>query len=224
MRDEVDGPNNDVKGETKTGRSRGNTRARLFEAAAEVFGEIGVDAASVEMITERAGFTRGAFYSNFESKDDLFFALVSAVSDRKLLAVSERVRSLESEGLRDMAVEELLGRILDVIVDEPVAVRLMNEFRTRAMRDERAAQAYLAWQHGMEERVEGIVGDIARGTGLQLSMQPAELAQMVMFIWEGTSVQAVIERRDQEDLADQVCRRTVAIIAALVASQTTGRG
>jgi len=50
---------------TPATRSRENTRARLLEAAAQVFAEAGLDGASVEAVCERAGFTRGAFYSNF---------------------------------------------------------------------------------------------------------------------------------------------------------------
>ncbi|MDO5677959.1 MAG: helix-turn-helix domain-containing protein [Propionibacteriaceae bacterium] len=47
------------------------TRARLVEAAIVEFGRNGIDATSVEQLCEAAGFTRGAFYSNFTSKDDL---------------------------------------------------------------------------------------------------------------------------------------------------------
>ena len=48
---------------------------RVQRAAPEVFAEVGMDAASVEMICERAGFTRGAFYSNFASMDELLVAV-----------------------------------------------------------------------------------------------------------------------------------------------------
>jgi AcrR family transcriptional regulator len=73
---------------------REQTRARLLDAAHEVFSEVGMDAASVEAICERAGFTRGAFYSNFETKDELFLALVTRLSDAKLDAVESRVQRL----------------------------------------------------------------------------------------------------------------------------------
>lgn len=56
--------------------SRHETRTRLFEAAAEVFGERGIGAASIDAIAEAAGFTRGAFYSNFENKDELIIAML----------------------------------------------------------------------------------------------------------------------------------------------------
>jgi AcrR family transcriptional regulator len=48
----------------------------LFEAAARVFEEQGIGGASIEAIAAAAGFTRGAFYSNFKSKDELIIAML----------------------------------------------------------------------------------------------------------------------------------------------------
>src|SRR5580698_11473212 len=56
--------------------TRDETRERLFEAAAQVFEEQGIGAASIEAIAAAAGFTRGAFYSNFTSKDELIIAML----------------------------------------------------------------------------------------------------------------------------------------------------
>ena len=52
------------------------TRARFIEAAGRVFARAGFDAASVEQLSTEANFSRGAFYSNFKSKDELFLALL----------------------------------------------------------------------------------------------------------------------------------------------------
>src|ERR1700688_5083249 len=63
--------------------SRGRTRPtrdatceKLFEAAARVFEDQGIGGASIEAIAAAAGFTRGAFYSNFNSKDELIIAML----------------------------------------------------------------------------------------------------------------------------------------------------
>lgn len=56
--------------------SREEVRTRLFEAAAQVFEEHGIGSASIEAITDAAGFTRGAFYSNFANKDELIIAML----------------------------------------------------------------------------------------------------------------------------------------------------
>jgi AcrR family transcriptional regulator len=56
--------------------SQARTRAALLQAGAEVFVERGLAGSSVEAIAARAGFTRGAFYSNFASKEELFSELL----------------------------------------------------------------------------------------------------------------------------------------------------
>ena len=60
----------------RTRPTRDDTRDKLFEAAALVFEELGINAASIENIAAAAGFTRGAFYSNFASKDELIVAML----------------------------------------------------------------------------------------------------------------------------------------------------
>jgi AcrR family transcriptional regulator len=60
----------------RTRPTRDDTCEKLFEAAARVFEEQGIGAASIEAIAAAAGFTRGAFYSNFKSKDELIIAML----------------------------------------------------------------------------------------------------------------------------------------------------
>jgi AcrR family transcriptional regulator len=68
----------------RTRPTRDETREKLFEAAAEVFEEHGIGAASIEMIAAAAGLTRGAFYSNFDGKDDLIIAMLEDHVERSL--------------------------------------------------------------------------------------------------------------------------------------------
>jgi len=68
----------------RTRPTRDETREKLFEAAAEVFEEHGIGAASIETIAAAAGLTRGAFYSNFDSKDDLIIAMLEDHVERSL--------------------------------------------------------------------------------------------------------------------------------------------
>jgi AcrR family transcriptional regulator len=60
----------------RTRPTRDDTREKLFEAAARVFEDQGIGGASIEAIAAAAGFTRGAFYSNFDSKDELIIAML----------------------------------------------------------------------------------------------------------------------------------------------------
>ena len=52
------------------------TRLRLIEAAERLFIRKGFDDTSVDEISEMAGYSRGAFYSNFENKDQVFLAVI----------------------------------------------------------------------------------------------------------------------------------------------------
>ncbi|MDI1266912.1 MAG: TetR/AcrR family transcriptional regulator [bacterium] len=60
----------------RTRPTRDDTREKLFDAAARVFEEQGIGGASIEIIAAAAGFTRGAFYSNFKSKEELIIAML----------------------------------------------------------------------------------------------------------------------------------------------------
>jgi AcrR family transcriptional regulator len=60
----------------RTRPTRDDTCEKLFEAAARVFEEQGIGGVSIEAIAAAAGFTRGAFYSNFKSKDELIIAML----------------------------------------------------------------------------------------------------------------------------------------------------
>src|ERR1700756_4882956 len=94
--------------------SRELTTARLLEAAQKLIAKKGLDAASVENITAAAGYSRGAFYSNFSSKDDLFIELLRCEHEQAMLEfnqlreselpldeVEKRTRELYSHLYRD---------------------------------------------------------------------------------------------------------------------------
>lgn len=56
--------------------SRARTRQRLLESAQKLIAKRGLSAASVEDIAGDAGYSRGAFYSNFNTKDELLLELL----------------------------------------------------------------------------------------------------------------------------------------------------
>src|ERR1700753_331916 len=60
----------------RTRPTRDDTCEKLFEAAARLFEDQGIGGASIEAIAAAAGFSRGAFYSNFKSKDELIIAMI----------------------------------------------------------------------------------------------------------------------------------------------------
>ena len=80
------------------GTGREATRNRVLGAAYEVFAEVGIDAATVEAICAQAHFSRGAFYSNFASKDDLFLELIEKVTNDRMRRAAGFVRACRRRG------------------------------------------------------------------------------------------------------------------------------
>ena len=66
---------------------RAQTRLDLLDAAARVFAERGYHGASVDLVAEAAGYTKGAVYSNFDSKEDLFLELLDRRIDTTITAM-----------------------------------------------------------------------------------------------------------------------------------------
>jgi AcrR family transcriptional regulator len=198
-----------------TSKRREATRQKLLDAAAEVFAELGLDAASVEAICERAGFTRGAFYSNFETKDELMLALTERFAGEKIEAVAERVAELQSRG-ENLEAGALVRQLLDVAFDRKQGILLTSEIRTRAMRDPRLAETYVAWQQGMAERVGSFIESLAQSYGFRLRLPAAEFAGLIMQTWEDASAYAVMTGLDAAETHRLVNDRTAGLATALV--------
>jgi len=183
-------------------RRREQTRARLLDAAHELFGEVGMDAASVEAICERAGFTRGAFYSNFESKEELFFALITQLADATIEQVAGRVRELTPGDAPDAAslVRQVVGPSLGGQMDS----QLISEMRAQALRDPRLARAYLAWQDAMRARVEAIISSVATAYGLRLRLPLREAAQLLLDVSDDTCTRARLEGCSQAQITERL--------------------
>jgi AcrR family transcriptional regulator len=213
MTDTVDVPPSGL-----TSRRREATRQKLLDAAAQVFAEEGLDAASVEAICERAGFTRGAFYSNFETKDELFLELAGRVARARVDSVRQRVAQLEREGdLEDVATDALsvVQEVLDVSGDDRLAILLMSEIRIHALRDPQLGAAYLAQDAEMRVSVAQIITDIAEAKHIVFRLPADEVARLMLTVWESESVRATMAGLDYA----AVCRRTseeLARVAQLV--------
>ncbi|MDR2321652.1 MAG: TetR/AcrR family transcriptional regulator [Microbacterium sp.] len=183
-------------------RSRENTRARLLEAAALVFAEEGLDGATVEAVCERAGFTRGAFYSNFESKDELFLELAGTVSAERLTAVRARVTELNESGAlaQDCDATTLVQQVMDTGSDDRLGVMLLSEIRLRALRDHAWGTAYLKQEQEMVAGIARIIDDIAATGTISLRVDSEVAARMLLIIWEGTTVRGAMAGKDDAQL------------------------
>src|ERR1700683_5291089 len=82
--------------------SRARTRELVLESASAIFRRDGFHQASIDEIAEEAGFSRGAVYSSFANKDELFLALHDREAQRRVQLIAERL--LEDGTLQDAAL------------------------------------------------------------------------------------------------------------------------
>jgi hypothetical protein len=140
--------------------------------------------ASVEEITESAGYSRGAFYSNFDSKEELFLTLIESRTEDNLrdIAVAFRKGDTPEERIRSGGafVDSMAGR------DRQWCV-LHMEFWARAVRDpklrRRFSKQYEVWRDGIALMIEAQNEE----PGLELDVPPRELASGLIALCEGRS-------------------------------------
>src|ERR1700682_2088740 len=93
-------------------KRRAETRARLIEAAFQVFADKGFGHVRIEDVCAAAGYTRGAFYSQFDSLEELFFVLYDEWAAR----VADQVRTATAAGDAVTDVPGVVERIVDTLL------------------------------------------------------------------------------------------------------------
>ena len=167
-------------------RSREETRARLLAAAYQVFAHNGYERATVDEIVREAGFSKGAFYVHFESKDDLFWQMLEERIDAQQETFRQTLDPNES-------VEENERRILETVFEmnnDPMAAAVFLEFSAHAMRNEkvreRLAEMYRRWHQFVVETLE-----IGHAAGrVRDDVDAGLLASAIMAILEGAMIQS----------------------------------
>jgi AcrR family transcriptional regulator len=173
----------------RTRPTRDDTREKLFEAAARVFEEQGIGGASIEAIAAAAGFTRGAFYSNFDSKDELIIAMLEdhvAQSITRMHELLARHRNLADfiDALKkmDRSQQDPLGR-------SPLLHMEMILFVARAeKRRPELAKRLRARRKLIVEIVESV-----KGSGSNGALDPAWTGAMVLALEDGFRLHRLID-------------------------------
>ena len=189
-------PGADRQGDPTPGvsKKRAATQARLLAAASQVFAERGFGRATVEDVCERAGFSRGAFYSNFDSLDGLFFALYSSWSSELIAAVRQAVDLAPSE----LSLRELIDQVISVL---PVnrRIHLLNlEFAAHALRHPEVGIALAGSRRRLREALMPVlrIGLIACDPAFD-DARLDELARAVIAVQDGMFLQELLEPADR---------------------------
>ena len=180
-------------------RRREATVERLLDAALETFAEIGFAAASVEDICRRGGFTRGAFYSSFRTKDELFAALFARETARHLARTEQQLEGIEQEA---DPVAAAVARCLGTLRADRTWVLVHTEYRLHAARSPEAAAALREHTATLNARLTELIATAADRTGLRLALPAGQLARIVLALHDGLAVQEVV-LADTAEAADE---------------------
>lgn len=181
------------------------TRDRLLKAATAVFLERGVVAATVEEICEAAGFTRGAFYSNFADKG----ALLEAIIARESAAVLELLEGLTEDVKNTTDIERVLESFFEV---QPIArdhYLIHTELALAAARDPEGYATFRALQIGQWERMGQTVVASLRRAGLEPTIDVEDLVQVLYGVLERSVASALVQGRAD---TDAMARRVLPIV------------
>lgn len=190
-----------------------------MDAAFDTFAEEGFAASSVEAISERAGFSRGAFYYNFASKEELFLALIERSIHRRLGTVDQSATiSGFFDGLGDE--EEALLDLMRGQGDEDDLkwVMVITEFRLYAIRGNDTAtlhrfdQLFTTVTDGLADRF----AERAAAAGLRFAVPPAVVASLVVGVYIDAIIHGAVAQLDRVQGERLTAERLVAVLRGLV--------
>jgi AcrR family transcriptional regulator len=172
------------------------TRQRLLDAARTVFAERGAFGATVEEICDRAGYTRGAFYSNFADMDDVLDALIEREHARLLEHLDASVAVIEREMATVTDLTTALGGFVDRIartvpLDRQLSL-VLTELEILAIRRPDQASRFAALSERFRERIGAFIDDAMRRNGLEPVVAPSDIADAVLAIAERSARRAFL--------------------------------
>jgi AcrR family transcriptional regulator len=166
---------------------RTEVRTRILEAAAAVVAERGLAAASLDQVAAAAGFTKGAVYSNFASKDELFLALLET-------QVSGRVAGVERTLATARTVPEALAAVSAELARPDARTQLLlGEFWQRAVRDPAVAAAFAESRRRLRARVVEAAAAFLAGLPQDTGWTPEALAVVVVALANGLAFEELAD-------------------------------
>jgi AcrR family transcriptional regulator len=180
---------------------REQTRRELVAAAETCFVSRGFHASSVDEVAERAGYTKGAVYSNFASKEDLFFAVYEHRVEQVLTEVVPDLRQLGAE----RAFDQLAAGALHRRDPDDGWRAVFFEFWAHVVRHPELRERFAAIHaRFLEPMAEGVL-QLAEDRGLTL---PSDVtASQVAVAWNAMEVGLNLERLTQPRTVDRAVAR-----------------
>lgn len=168
---------------------REETRRRLIAAAAGVFCRYGFEAAPIDVIAEDAGFSRGAFYSNFASKDELFLALFRDHLDAEVDTLGRALDRVQSAGDLAPAIEHRYR----ALGEDPGWCLIATEFQLYAMRGGKMADEFATMYESYRQRLGDLIATHFGRLGIVSTLTPYEFGVAQVALSHGLALQRVVK-------------------------------
>jgi AcrR family transcriptional regulator len=164
-------------------QQQAQTRERLLAAAEQVLARHGYGGASIDLVTAEAGYSKGAIYSNFESKEAVFLELLRVYMERDM-AELERIVSLAPQQL-----SAALNAWLETMHCDSDCPLLVTELQLHARRNPAFAERYYALQDQQTRALARILERFFEAQSVPLPMDPRDLAGCMTALAHGLSLQ-----------------------------------
>jgi AcrR family transcriptional regulator len=197
---------------------RAQTREALLSAARSVFARGGFHGASVEEIASEAGYSTGALYSNFDSKEDLFLALMEREIDLHAVEIAEAVRTKASVAERAQGGAR---QWMALIEREPEALLLFMEFWAYGVRDPDIRPKVAASFAQARSVLTGLIADGVRDFDLELALPAEQLAMAIDALADGIARQKLA---DPDAVPDELMGRVLSMLFAAATRPASGSG
>jgi AcrR family transcriptional regulator len=173
--------------------SQAQTRTRLIDTARQLFVEHGYGGTSIRDIADGAGYSQGAFYSNFASKEDVLLELLKGHMEAEGAQLSQ---VMESDGRTpEQIFAELESWAATLNVDASWSM-LSIELQLHANRSPTFAAKYQTVWDAHRARLGGVVGKLFATLGRTPPAEPVELASAFMALAHGLALQGGGTRPD----------------------------
>jgi AcrR family transcriptional regulator len=160
-------------------------RALVLDAARRVFLARGYQGATLEQIADEAGFSKGVVYSQFDSKADLFLALLEARIEERAAETARLAESLPG----DRGLPALIEHLDRGDRATPGWALLVIEFRVHAARDPVLARRYSAAHARTVEALAGVLATISAHDGQAPAVAPSRLAELMLALSSGITLE-----------------------------------
>jgi len=169
--------------------SQAQTRARLLAAAGRVFARLGYTGASVDAVAEEAGYSKGAVYSNFASKEDIFLELMREHEAREQRDIGKIILQLaESRAAHDEVIATMNGWLRTMNSDLDWSL-LAVELQLHAQRSPAFAAHYDALNAQHRAALGELIAQLFAAAGKRLPADPDQVGAIVMALVQGFALE-----------------------------------